>query len=73
MDGHEVAWRLRADPALGGVLLVALTGLGSADDRASSSEAGFDYHLTKPGEVAALQGLVAQYPRGGSRSEVPRL
>ncbi len=70
MDGHEVARQFRADPALGGILLVALTGLGSADDRSRSSEAGFDHHLTKPADAATIQGLLAQYSRRGSPSPV---
>ena len=70
MDGHEVARQLRADPALGGILLVALTGLGSVDDRSRSSEAGFDHHLTKPAEAATIQGLLGQYARRGSPSPV---
>jgi PAS domain S-box-containing protein len=48
MDGYELARRLRADPARGGLQLVAVTGYGSAADRRRARDAGFDEHLVKP-------------------------
>ena len=57
MDGHAVARAMRADAALSGVFLVALTGYGQADDRKRAIEAGFDRHLTKPISREQLQGL----------------
>src|SRR5262249_2736043 len=47
MDGYSVAQelRLRFSDEL---MLVALTGWGSEQDRQRSREAGFDHHLTKP-------------------------
>ena len=47
-DGLEAARRLRAEPALKGILLVALSGWAQPDDRARSLAAGFDHHLAKP-------------------------
>ena len=58
MDGYEVARRLRQEPALGGVVLVALTGWGQEQDRQRSRDAGFDHHLTKPADPAALHTLL---------------
>jgi CheY-like chemotaxis protein len=58
MDGYEVARRVRAQPALANVTLIALTGWGQEDDRRRSREAGFDYHLIKPADIAALQSLL---------------
>jgi CheY-like chemotaxis protein len=60
MDGHEVARRLRSQPGLGPVVLVALTGWGQDEDRRRSQEAGFDHHLTKPVELSALRELLTQ-------------
>jgi CheY-like chemotaxis protein len=40
-------------------VIVALTGWGQEDDRRRSHEAGFDLHLVKPIELAALQRLLA--------------
>ncbi|MBC5785071.1 response regulator [Ramlibacter sp. USB13] len=54
MDGYEVARRLRAMPGGDSATVVALTGWGAANDRARSAEAGFDLHLTKPVDHAAL-------------------
>ncbi|RYY82537.1 MAG: response regulator, partial [Comamonadaceae bacterium] len=48
MDGYEVAARLRSDPVLARTRIVALTGWGTAQDRARTAAAGFDAHLTKP-------------------------
>ena len=38
---------------------VALTGWGQEEDKRRSLEAGFDHHLTKPVEAAALEKLLA--------------
>jgi CheY-like chemotaxis protein len=54
IDGHELARRLRAEPALSGALYVALTGYGQSSDRESSRQAGFDRHFVKPVEAARL-------------------
>lgn len=60
MDGYEVARQLRADPAFEVTVLVALTGWGSQDDKERALEAGFDVHLTKPVDVAAVDAVVAR-------------
>jgi CheY-like chemotaxis protein len=54
MDGYEVARTLRAENGLEGVVLVALTGWGQPEDRRKTREVGFDHHLTKPADPAAL-------------------
>ena len=59
MDGHEVARRIRCQPGFRNVTLIALTGWGQDDDRLHSQSAGFDYHLTKPADIDALQVLLA--------------
>ncbi|MCU0703767.1 MAG: response regulator [Fimbriiglobus sp.] len=62
MSGHELACRLRDDPATRAAVLVALTGWGTDDDRRRSREAGFDAHLTKPVDVNAVTDLVELRP-----------
>jgi len=62
MDGYELARRLRSDPEHRHAVLVALTGWGGADDKRRSAEAGFDYHLTKPVDAAAVDALLAGLP-----------
>jgi signal transduction histidine kinase len=47
-SGLEVARRLRADPSVDRVLLVALSGWVQPEDLVRSREAGFDHHLAKP-------------------------
>ncbi len=55
MNGYEVARRIREQERLQGVLLCAMTGWGQDEDRRKSREAGFDHHLVKPLDLAALQ------------------
>ncbi len=54
LDGYELARRLRADPSLQHLRLIALTGYGLASDRSRAAEAGFDLHLVKPVDPANL-------------------
>jgi two-component system CheB/CheR fusion protein len=59
MNGYEVAQRLKAEPTLGKVVLAALTGFGTEEDRQLSHGAGFDHHLVKPVNLDDLQRLLA--------------
>lgn len=58
LTGYEVARRLRSDRSTSGMLLVAVTGWGTAEDQRKSAEAGFDHHLTKPVEAGALEAVL---------------
>jgi CheY-like chemotaxis protein len=58
MRGDEVARALRASSELRDTTLVALSGWGSAEDRASSLSAGFDRHLAKPIELPTLEEML---------------
>lgn len=55
VDGYQVARRLKCNPALSAIRLVAHTGYGSPEDRRRALEAGFDAHLVKPAELADLE------------------
>ena len=66
MDGYEVARRLRDEPSLDGVYLVALTGYGSEAERTRCKEAGFEAHLVKPVEFAALLAILEKTKVGSS-------
>ena len=58
LDGYETCQRIRR--VLGNrVLLVALTGFGQEQDKEKATRAGFDAHLTKPADGAALAGILA--------------
>ena len=64
LDGLEVARRIRSDPKLKGITLIAMTGWGQDEDRRRTKAAGFDFHLVKPLEPAELQQfLVDMKPR----------
>jgi PAS domain S-box-containing protein len=57
ISGHEVALQLRKRYPERDMVLVALTGWGSDGDRRQSEQAGFDFHLTKPVTVEAINSL----------------
>jgi CheY-like chemotaxis protein len=59
MDGFAVARHLRSQPELAGVVLVALTGYGSDEDRRQAQAAGFNQHMVKPVNFDALQELLS--------------
>jgi len=54
MDGCELVRRVRAQPAHAAIAAIAITGYGTADDRAEALAAGFDRHLPKPLDLPAL-------------------
>ena len=60
MNGYDVARAVRNDRRLDQPLLVALTGWGGEDDRQRTSAAGFDLHLTKPVDLAAIEQMLSK-------------
>jgi CheY-like chemotaxis protein len=72
MSGYELARRFRADPDLKDIPLVALTGWGSAEDRRRAAAAGFDHHLTKPVDAAAIAELLTRIDARGRPCQDPR-
>ena len=58
LNGFEAARRMCENDRGGELVLIALTGWGQDEDRRRSKEAGFDYHMTKPVDFAALQSLL---------------
>jgi signal transduction histidine kinase/ActR/RegA family two-component response regulator len=60
VDGYEVCRALRAQPWADSMSIVALTGWGQAEDRIRTHEAGFDAHVVKPINEAALNALLAR-------------
>jgi signal transduction histidine kinase len=57
-DGYLVAEHIRAQPNNEGTMLVAVSGYGQEQDRARSKSVGFDYHVVKPIDPAALASLI---------------
>jgi signal transduction histidine kinase/ActR/RegA family two-component response regulator len=56
--GYDIAREIRADPALAGTLLIAVTGYGQERDKEQAHRAGFDHHLTKPVDENVLERLI---------------
>jgi len=72
LNGYEACSRIREQAWGKNMVLVALTGWGQDEDRRKSSAAGFNGHLVKPVDHAALTKLLAETgasaPREGSAS-----
>jgi len=66
LSGYDVARRLRAQPELAGLRIVAMTGYGRDTDRAEAAQAGFDAHLVKPVDPEAV---LRQLALAGSATE----
>ena len=54
MNGYELAQALRSFPQYRSARMIAVTGFAMYDDRERALEAGFDTHLSKPIDPAAL-------------------
>jgi CheY-like chemotaxis protein len=61
LNGYEVAQKIRANPVLDDVVLVALTGYGRDQDIEAAKAAGFDEHLAKPADTSQLDAIVAKW------------
>ncbi len=66
-NGLEVCRWIREQPWGRGMVLIALSGWGTEEDRRRTEEAGFDHHLVKPVAPDVLFALVA--PRAGQPDE----
>ena len=62
LNGYEAARQIREQPWGKNIVLVALTGWGQDEDRQKSKDAGFDDHMVKPVDYAALTKLLASLP-----------
>ena len=71
MNGYEAAKIFRQKPWGQSMVIVALTGWGQDEDRNRTREAGFDYHLVKPVDPAALQKLLDGHRTISGPAEVP--
>lgn len=58
MSGYAVAQRMRAEPTLKNVQLIAISGYGQDEDVRRATESGFDCHITKPVQPDRLRNLL---------------
>lgn len=61
MDGLELTRRIKADPARGAVIIIALTAYAMKGDEERAFAAGCDGYMSKPIDTDALPRVVAQY------------
>jgi PAS domain S-box-containing protein len=59
LNGYDVCRLIREQPWGRDIVLVAVTGWGDERDRGRSRDVGFDYHLVKPVDFAALGAVLA--------------
>jgi PAS domain S-box-containing protein len=60
LNGFEVCRRIREQLWGKNMVMVALTGWGQDDDRRKAKDAGFNHHMVKPADYAALMKLLAE-------------
>jgi len=61
MSGYQVTRRIKADPALVGIPVVALTAHAMANEDVRAREAGCDAFLTKPIDVRAFKEILQRF------------
>jgi len=71
IDGFEAAQRLRQNPALLGMRIVAITGRNVLDYRMRAFECCFDQFLCKPIALAALLEALHMAPRHRTNARRP--
>jgi two-component system, cell cycle response regulator DivK len=59
MDGLTLTRRLKADPAMQGITIIAMTAYAMKGDEEKARRAGCDGYVTKPIDTRALPGIVA--------------
>lgn len=65
-DGYQVATRLRSEPGLHGVPIIAVTASAMAGDREKVFAAGFDGYMSKPITPETFVAEVESYLRKGT-------
>ena len=61
IDGYEVTRRIKADPALRGIPIIAVTSYALSGDDLKALAAGCDAYVTKPFSPRALLGKIREH------------
>jgi two-component system, cell cycle response regulator DivK len=61
LDGYETTRRIKADPALRGIPVIAVTSYALSGDEGKARAAGCDDYVTKPYSPRALLAKVREY------------
>jgi two-component system cell cycle response regulator DivK len=61
MDGYEATRRIRADPEMKGIPIIAVTSYALTGDEAKALAAGCNAYVTKPYSPRALLAKVREY------------
>ncbi len=59
LSGYDACRRIREQPWGESMVLIAQTGWGQEEDKCRAREAGFNFHMVKPVDPAALERLLA--------------
>jgi PAS domain S-box-containing protein len=59
LNGYDACRRIRSEPWGKDMVIIALSGWGQEEDRRRSKSAGFNFHMVKPVDPAALEKLLA--------------
>ncbi|WP_229210401.1 PAS domain S-box protein [Duganella sp. CF517] len=73
MDGLEATRRIRADPRLADIRVLAMTATATSEDRVRCIEAGMDDFISKPIQPALMYQTIANWlpERDGARDRPP--
>jgi two-component system cell cycle response regulator DivK len=61
LDGYEVTRRIRADPTLRSIPIIAVTSYALSGDEAKARQAGCDDYVTKPYSPRQLLAKIREY------------
>jgi two-component system, cell cycle response regulator DivK len=61
LDGYEVTRRIKADPALCAIRIIAITSYALSGDESKARAAGCDAYVTKPYSPRALLAKIREY------------